>query len=37
MRVKRMNLDEVKVADSAMVKLKTAGNTSVVQFIIEWL
>lgn len=33
MRVKRMNSDEVKVADSAMVKFKTAGNISVVQFI----
>jgi hypothetical protein len=32
MRVKRMNSDEVKVADSAIVKFKTAGNTSVVQF-----
>lgn len=32
MRVRRMNSDDVKVCDSVQVKLKTAGNTSVVQF-----
>lgn len=32
MRVRRMNSDDVKVCDSVQVKLKTAGNTSVIQF-----
>lgn len=32
MRVKRLNSDDVKVADTAQVKLKMTGNTAVVQF-----
>lgn len=32
MRVKRLNSDNVKVADTAQVKLKMTGNTAVVQF-----
>ena len=32
MRVRKVNSDGVKIHDSVQVKLKTAGNTSVVQF-----
>lgn len=32
MHVKRLNSDDVKVADTAQVKLKTTGNTAVAQF-----
>lgn len=32
MRVRKVNPDDVKVCDSAKVKLKTPGNTQVVQF-----
>ena len=32
MRVRKVNPDDVKVCDSAKVKLKTSGNTQVVQF-----
>ena len=32
MRVRRMNSVDVKLHDSARVKLKTSGNTQVVQF-----
>ena len=32
MRIRKVNSDGVKIHDSVQVKLKTAGNTSVVQF-----
>ena len=32
MRIKRINQDDIKLFNSTKVKLKTAGNTSVVQF-----
>ena len=32
MRVRKVNSNEIKIHDSVQVKLKTAGNTSVVQF-----
>lgn len=32
MRVRKVNPDGVKIHDSVQVKLKTAGNTQVVQF-----
>lgn len=32
MRVRKVNSNDIKIHDSVQVKLKTAGNTSVVQF-----
>lgn len=32
MRVRKINSNDIKIHDSVQVKLKTAGNTSVVQF-----
>lgn len=32
MRIKRLKPTDVKVADTAQVKVKTTGNTAVVQF-----
>lgn len=32
MRVRKVNSNDIKIHDSVPVKLKTAGNTSVVQF-----
>lgn len=32
MRVRKVNSNDIKIHDSTKVKLKTAGNTSVVQF-----
>ena len=34
MHIRRMNSDDIKVCDSANVKLKIVGNTQVVQFIV---
>jgi len=35
MRVRKVNPDGVKIHDSVQVKLKTTGNTSVVQLIVS--